>query len=87
GALLKFTVRNGILFRQNDQVLLRHRSLTPRAYIRRIAAAGDLRILVPSDNWPGRRRGGRAVAAGALAGRAAGQRKPLGAGACPRAPR
>lgn len=53
GALLKFTVRNGILFRQNDQVLLRHRSLTPRAYIRRIAAAGDLRILVPSDNWPG----------------------------------
>ncbi|WP_157697321.1 DUF4329 domain-containing protein [Pseudomonas cedrina] len=53
GALLKFTVRNGILFRQNDQVLLKLRSLTPRAYIRRIAAAGDLRILVPSDNWPG----------------------------------
>ncbi|WP_411381337.1 DUF4329 domain-containing protein [Pseudomonas sp. MPB26] len=53
GALLKFTVRNGILFRQNDQIMLRLRSLTPRAYIRRIAAAGDLRILVPSDNWPG----------------------------------
>lgn len=53
GALLKFTVRNGIVFEQNDLVKLQTRGLTPRAYIRRIAAAGELRILLPSANWPG----------------------------------
>lgn len=53
GALLKFTVRNGNLFQYSDHLALRLRQLSPRAYIRRLASAGELRIVVPSANWPG----------------------------------
>ncbi|MGF6096295.1 DUF4329 domain-containing protein [Pseudomonas sp. 18175] len=52
GALLKFTVRNGIIFQQSDLISLRERQLSPRDYIRRMAAAGELRIVVPSTHWP-----------------------------------
>ncbi|MFB3304853.1 DUF4329 domain-containing protein [Pseudomonas sp. AMR01] len=53
GALLKFTVRNDRFVDYQDDLKLKLRLLSPRDYIRRMAAAGELRILVPSDNWPG----------------------------------
>jgi len=53
GALLKFTVRNDRFVDYQDDLKLKLRLLSPREYIRRTAAAGELRILVPSDNWPG----------------------------------
>ncbi|WP_439863344.1 hypothetical protein [Pseudomonas antarctica] len=53
GALLKFTVRNDRFIDYQDDLKLKLRLLSPRDYIRRMAAAGELRILVPSDNWPG----------------------------------
>lgn len=53
GALLKFTVRNSRFVDYQDDIKLKTHQLSPGDYIRRIAAAGELRILVPSDNWPG----------------------------------
>lgn len=53
GALLKFTVRNERFIEVRDDLKLRRRQLPPREYIRRMAQAGELRILVPSENWPG----------------------------------
>ncbi|MGB3125700.1 MAG: DUF4329 domain-containing protein [Pseudomonas sp.] len=53
GALLRFTVRNERFTRYGDEISLKLRLLSPRDYIRRMAAAGELRILVPSANWPG----------------------------------
>lgn len=53
GALLKFTVRNARFIEYHDLIKLRIRLLSPRDYIRRMASAGDLRVLRPSENWPG----------------------------------
>lgn len=53
GALLKFVVREPRFIQFSDLQLLRSRVLQPREYIRRMAAAGELRILAPSENWPG----------------------------------
>ena len=53
GALLKFTVRNSRFVDYQDDIKLKTHQLSPGDYIRRLAAAGELRILVPSDNWPG----------------------------------
>ncbi|NVZ18812.1 DUF4329 domain-containing protein [Pseudomonas costantinii] len=53
GALLKFVVRNERFIQYSDLIELRIRKLSPRDYIRRMAAAGDLRVLHSSDNWPG----------------------------------
>ncbi|OPA95248.1 hypothetical protein BFW87_14490 [Pseudomonas fluorescens] len=52
GALLKFTVRNNRFVDYRDDLRLKLSQLSPRDYFRRMAAAGDLRILVPSVNWP-----------------------------------
>lgn len=53
GALLKFTVRDERFVDVQDDLRLKLQQLSPRDYIRRMAAAGELRILVPSVNWPG----------------------------------
>lgn len=53
GALLKFTVRDQRFVQYKDHLELKLRRLSPRDYIRRMAAAGELRVLVPSVNWPG----------------------------------
>lgn len=53
GALLKFIVRNDRFIDYQDDFRLKLRQLSPRDYFRRMAAAGELRILVPSANWPG----------------------------------
>ena len=53
GALLKFTVRHDHFVDYQDDLRLKLRQLSPRDYIRRMVAAGELRILVPSVNWSG----------------------------------
>ncbi|RQO59120.1 hypothetical protein DBR46_07300 [Pseudomonas sp. KBW05] len=53
GALLKFWVRDARFTRYDDLVQLRTRALSAGDYIRRMAAAGDLRLLQASDNWRG----------------------------------
>ncbi|OIN51926.1 hypothetical protein BLL37_19220 [Pseudomonas azotoformans] len=53
GALLRFVVRDPRFIGYGDDVKLRLRLLSPRDFIRRMAAAGELRILVPSEHWPG----------------------------------
>ncbi|WP_419794537.1 DUF4329 domain-containing protein [Pseudomonas palleroniana] len=53
GALLKFVVVNDRFVQYRDLSDLHARVLSPRDFIRRMAAAGDLRILRSSDNWPG----------------------------------
>ncbi|MHA4965543.1 DUF4329 domain-containing protein [Pseudomonas extremorientalis] len=53
GALLRFVVRDPRFTAYGDDLKLRLRLLSPRDFIRRMAAAGDLHILVPSENWPG----------------------------------
>lgn len=53
GALLKFIVSNDRFIDYRDDYRLKRLELSPRDYIRRMAAAGELSILVPSDNWPG----------------------------------
>lgn len=53
GALLKFTVRNDRFVDYQDDLKLKLRIISPRDYIRRMAAAGELCILVPGDHWPG----------------------------------
>ncbi len=53
GALLKFVVRDARFTQYRDVLKLRRRALSPTDFIRRMAAAGDLHVLVSSDNWPG----------------------------------
>ena len=53
GALLKFMVSNERFIEYQDDLKLKTHRLSPRDYFRRMAAAGELRILVPSANWPG----------------------------------
>lgn len=52
-ALLKFLVRDARFTRYDDLAQLRTRALSAGDYIRRMAAAGDLRLLQASDNWRG----------------------------------
>ncbi|MGY2402418.1 hypothetical protein [Pseudomonas sp. SDO5271_S396] len=53
GALLKFVVRNSRFIEYRDDNRLKRFELSPMDYIRRMAAAGELSILVPSENWAG----------------------------------
>ncbi|MGY2293304.1 DUF4329 domain-containing protein [Pseudomonas sp. SDO528_S397] len=53
GALLKFVVRDPRFVTYADELKLRTRLLSPTDYIRRMAAAGELHILLPSEHWPG----------------------------------
>ncbi|WP_248732284.1 DUF4329 domain-containing protein [Pseudomonas sp. MWU13-2517] len=53
GALLKYVVVDPRFVQYRDHSDLHVRVLSPRDFIRRMAAAGDLRILRSSTNWPG----------------------------------
>jgi hypothetical protein len=53
GALLKFVIQDRQFIKPNDLLFLRLGLLSPRDYIRRMASAGELRVLRSSANWPG----------------------------------